>query len=496
MGEDAGINRRGWKMAKVEKVDSNGLRKFGFKDVFAYGLGDFGCNMSFALKSFLIVYWTQFMGIDSILMASLLLIVQVWDAINDPIIGAVVDADTHKYRRNKFLTYVWAGSIGLLVAGALCYIPWPSAPYVIKCILFVAGYMLWDAFYTVANVPYGSLLSLISNDPVERTKLSTGRSVGSMVGALTTGILLPFFIYDASNNLRGEVMFGIALVMGVLGFIAFQYMIRNTVVRVQSAAAPSTGGKKATRNPLVGIGHFLRNRAAIGATIAPVGTFISMYGSQTASIILFQSYFQNAQISGLVSMLSYVGLFAFIPFASKIVDKWGKKESVTVGVLFSTVAYAALLVLPITPDSNGLMIYIACLLVAAVGLGLSQCVSWSFMADAMDYEEWKFGTRNEGTTYAMHSFFRKLAQGIGPSLGLVLATMLGYNEALGAAQTAATAFNMRMLAPAMLLVGNIIMLIGYGLVYNLDKKTVAQMERDLGKKRESAVNLNAALGED
>lgn len=186
--------------------------------------------MSFALKSFLIVYWTQFMGIDSILMASLLLIVQVWDAINDPIIGAVVDADTHKYRRNKFLTYVWAGSIGLLFAGALCYIPWPSAPYVIKCILFVAGYMLWDAFYTVANVPYGSLLSLISNDPVERTKLSTGRSVGSMVGALTSAILLPFFIYDASNNLRGEVMFGIALVMGVLGFIAFQYMIRNTVV--------------------------------------------------------------------------------------------------------------------------------------------------------------------------------------------------------------------------------------------------------------------------
>lgn len=96
----------------------------------------------------------------------------------------------------------------------------------------------------------------------------------------------------------------------------------------------------------------------------------------------------------------------------------------------------------------------------------------------------------------MHSFFRKLAQGVGPSLGLVLATMFGYNEALGAAQTAATAFNMRMLAPAMLLVGNIIMLIGYGLVYNLDKKTVAQMERDLGKKHESAVNLNAALGED
>ena len=472
------------------------MRKFGFKDVFAYGLGDFGCNMSFALKSFLVVFWTQFMGIDSILMASLLLIVQVWDAINDPIIGAMVDADTRKYRRNKFLTYVWAGSIGLLVAGALCFVPWTSAPYAIKCILFMAGYMLWDAFYTVANVPYGSLLSLITADPVERTRLSTGRSVGSMAGSLSAGMILPFVIYDASNNLRGELMIVIGLIMGIIGFLAFQYMIRNTVVRVRRDDRPaSSDGKKATRNPLVGIGHFLRNRPAIGATLAPVGTFIGMYGAQTSGQILFQSYFQNAQISGIVNYLSYVGLFLFIPFAPKIVQKFGKKESIVVGVAFSTIVYAAMLFLPITPDATGLTIYIVSMLLAAVGMGLNQCVSWSLMADAMDYEEWKFGTRNEGTTYAMHSFFRKLAQGIGPSVGLVLATMLGYDATLGAAQTATTAYNMRMLTPAMFLAGNVIMLIGLALVYNLDKEIVAKMEHALGHKDDFELDFGAAVGE-
>ena len=80
---------------------------FGLRDKLAYAAGDFGCNMSFALKGYLTIYWTQFMGIDNYLMASLLLIVQIWDAINDPIIGAMVDADTHKYRRNKFLAYIW-----------------------------------------------------------------------------------------------------------------------------------------------------------------------------------------------------------------------------------------------------------------------------------------------------------------------------------------------------------------------------------------------------
>ena len=105
---------------KTAAVDAKGYRKFGFRDVLAYGLGDFGCNMSFALKGTLTIFWTQYMGIDSILMASLLLLVQVWDAINDPVIGAMVDADKRQYKRNKFLAYIWAGSVGLLVAGALC----------------------------------------------------------------------------------------------------------------------------------------------------------------------------------------------------------------------------------------------------------------------------------------------------------------------------------------------------------------------------------------
>ena len=140
---------------KTVAVDANGYRKFGMLDKVAYAAGDFGCNMSFALKGYLTVFWTQFMGIQEATMALLLLLVQVWDAINDPLIGAMVDADKHKYRRNKFLQYIWVGSLGLLVAGALCFVPWPSAPAMAKNIFFVAGYILWDAFYTIANVPYG-----------------------------------------------------------------------------------------------------------------------------------------------------------------------------------------------------------------------------------------------------------------------------------------------------------------------------------------------------
>ncbi len=461
------------------KLDSKGLRKFGMLDKVAYGAGDFGCNMSFALKGTLTIFWTQFMGIDSIVMASLLLLVQVWDAINDPVIGAMVDADRHKYKRNKFLAYIWVGSIGLTVAGALCFVPWTSAPAMVKNILFVAGYIIWDAFYTVANVPYGSVLSLITADPVERVGLSTWRSVGGMSGSMLAMVILPMLIYDANNELRGERLFIIALIMGVIGFIAFQFMLKNTVIRVEQDVKAKEDAPKF--NIFKSVGNFMRNRAAVGATLAPVGLFIGMYGSSVATQIMFQAYFKNAKISGVVSMLGYAGLFIFMPFIGKIVSRFGKKEAVTAGACVSVIAYVLMLVLPITPDGKGLAMFVICQCINALGSGISSCVSWSLMADAMDYNEWKFGIREEGTTYALHSFFRKLAQGIGPSLGLIAATALGYDATLKAAQTAEVALNMRYLTAGALLFSAVIQLVAYGLIYNLDKKTLAKMEKDLGR---------------
>src|SRR5699024_767258 len=164
--------------------------------------------------------------------------------------------------------------------------------------------------------------------------------------------------------------------------------------------------------------NFVRNRAALGATLSAMSMFIGMYGASVATQVLFQAYFKNAKISGLVAMASYVGMFAFLPFIKPLVSKVGKKEMCTIGAAINVAAYVLMFLLPITPDAKGLVMYVICQLLAAVGNGFGQCVAWAMMADAMDYEEWKYGERNEGTTYALYSFFRKLAQGVGPSLGI------------------------------------------------------------------------------
>ena len=463
---------------KPIELDANGHRKFGMLDCLAYAAGDFGCNMSFALKGTMAIFWTQFMRMDTLLYAALLLVVQIWDAINDPLIGSIIDNDKkRKYKRGKFLAYIWLGSLGLLVAGALCFIPikfdydWP------KAIIFVAGYILWDAFYTIANVPYGSLLGLISSDTADRASLSAWRSVGSLVGNMIPMILLPNLIYDSNNNIMGERVFFVALIMGVAGFIAFQFMIRNTVIRVDDNIEVSEEQEKF--NVLKAMGNFLKNRPAVGATLAAMGMFIGMQAASTAVTVMFQSYFKNVGISGIITAFAMIPIIAFTPLARKLVVKYGKKELSVIGSLCSVAACFLMLVAPITPDGTGLLLYIICQLINSLGMGIYSTVSWSMMGDAIDYNEWKFGVREEGTVYSLHSFFRKLAQGLGPSMALVIMVALGYNEINAGNQLFSVALNMRYLVAGLYLFAAIMQFVGLSLVYNLDKKTLEKMTADL-----------------
>ena len=483
---------------KAPQLDANGHRKFGMRDCLAYAAGDLGCNMSFALKGTMALFWTQVMGMSA-WYSLLLVIVQVWDAINDPLIGSMIDADRHQYRRNKFLQYIWVGSIGLIVGGACCFLPFPGAPVWAKFIIFIAGYVVWDAFYTVANVPYGSLLSLISKEPADRASLSAWRSIGSMIGNMIPMVILKLIIYNDDNSLNGNMVFLSAFVMGVLGFICFQFMIKNTVVRAELDVKCNEDQPKF--NVFKAMGNFLKNRPAVGATLAAMGMFIGMQGATTAVDVTFQIYFKNPEISGLISMFAMIPIVAFTPLARKMVVKYGKKELSKVGavcyILGALLLFAAPLgLIPVSEGNTGidLIVYIVAQLICSLGLGIYSTVSWAMMGDAIDYNEWKTGNREEGTVYALHSFFRKLAQGVGPAVAVAIMGTMGYvNNAIDPKTGAefidvnliswANTLQIRSLVAVLYLVAGIFIFVGLGLVYNLDKKTLEHMNNELAERQ-------------
>ncbi len=503
-------------MKKPVTLDAKGHRKFGMLDKIAYAAGDFGCNMSFALKGTVQTFWLVYMMMETGLLSILLLIVQAWDAINDPLIGSLIDNDKRKYKMGKFKTYIFIGACGLLVAGAAVFLPFPNASVVVKAVLFILGYIIWDACYTIANVPYGSMLSLITEDSGERAQLSTWRSIGSMFGNIIPTIILPMLIwqkvtYDGTGDfhtnpitgeaykmgdpvldpltgkqfetLLGERVFWAALIMGVLGFIAFLFMIKKITIRVdENTVKTNEGGEKI--NIIKAFGNFMKNRPAVGATIAAMGMFLGMQSATTANTIMFATYFNKASMSGIVQMIGFLPMLLFLPFIKKLVNKFGKKEASVAGTLVSVVGGVIMLIFPtIENRDTALIVYLIGLVAFGIGMGVYTCVSWAMMADAIDYNEWKFNTREEGTVYSLHSFFRKLAQGIGPSIVLAVMGILGYDSELGTiGQSFETSHNMCWLVAGLYLFSAVVQFIGVAVVYNLDKKTLAKMNSDLEAK--------------
>ncbi len=495
---------------KPIQYDEKGYRKFGIMDKLAYAAGDFGCNMSFALKGTVQTFWLVYMMMETGLLSALLLVVQIWDAINDPIIGALIDKDKGNYKigffnkLGKFKSYIFIGACGLLVAGALVFIPVPNAAVWLKAILFILGYVVWDACYTVANVPYGSMLSLITEDSGERAQLSTWRSVGSMLGNIFPMVLLPMLIWRKEVNadgtpllnpetgvqvetLLGERVFWVALIMGVLGFIAFLFMIKTATIRVDENTVKA-GEEVQKFNVIKAFGNFMKNRPAVGATVAAMGMFLGMQSASTANTIMFATYFGMASLSGVVTMIGFLPMFIFMPFIKKLVNKYGKKECSVVGTIASLVGSAIMFIFPAIPNKTvGLVIYMIGLILFGLGMGVYTCVSWAMMGDAIDYNEWKFGVREEGTVYSLHSFFRKLAQGVGPSIVLLVMGALGYVEKFGTGgQSAQTAHNMCWLVAGLYLLSAVMQFVGIAIIYNLDKKTLDKMNEDLSAKHNNS----------
>jgi GPH family glycoside/pentoside/hexuronide:cation symporter len=202
-----------------------------------------------------------------------------------------------------------------------------------------------------------------------------------------------------------------------------------------------------------------------------------------------------------------IPILLFTPLARKMVTKYGKKELSLVGSICSIIGGAGLFI--ITPNNVGLdlVIYILCQLVYSLGLGIYSTVSWAMMGDAIDYNEWKTGKREEGVVYSLHSFFRKLAQGVGPAVALIIMQGMGYvNNAIdpetGAEFIDVTllswdfAVQLRTLVAILFLVAAVMQFIGLGLIYNLDKKTLAKMNADLGRDVEADDVLTLTTAED
>ena len=453
-------------------------RPFGIRDKVGYALVDLGCNLSFSLISaFMLDFYTQYMGIPGVIWSVIIIVTKVWDGVNDPIMGGIMDAVRIRRSGSKFKPWMSIAAIGLTVTGALVFLPFPNAALWLKVTLCIVTYLLWDICYTLMNVPYGSLSAAITADPLERTSLSTWRSIGAAVGGCVS-MLLPLFLYDENENLMGGILVWVAFGMGIVALVAYIFCIKMTTERV---VVPPERREKI--NYLKTLKGFLTNRPLLALCLASFASIVFFMSSTQTAKWLFQIQFQNTDMITVCTIIAYLPMVFFIPFTSKIVAKFGKKYAVGMPFALSIVASVVMLCIPIPGNSTGMIIYMVGLMLIQTGGGMFNLITWAMVNDCIDYQQLKTGMREEGSVYAMYSLFRKIAQGVSLSLPLLCMQAVGYNpkaDPIGN-QDAGVPDAMVKMSIGLMLIGAVIMFVSFILIYNLGKKEVADMQAKLNK---------------
>lgn len=450
----------------------NRSKPVGMRDYFGYAMGDFGCNMSFALiTNYMMLFYTQYIGLKLTDWAWIIVVGKVWDAINDPLIGGMVD-NVRFGKGSKFMPWILLGGSSLVVLTTLTFVPIAGMSYLFKVIYCLLIYCVWSVAYTMANVPYGALHSCITDDPAKRTNLSTFRSIGAGL-AQAFAMLLPLIVYDKNDNLLGGRMLYIALACSAVGFVGFLLVRLLVTERVTVEAHSDNSGTSYIK----AIRGFFTNRPLLAITAVSFVQVVCFMSMTSVNNIIFQSYFHNTKLLPVVNVVAYLPLVALMPFVGKITRSIGKKKFVVIASAISVVAGVIACVLPMNPEAkSSLFVYIGSLMLLYLSNAVFTIILWAMVVDCIDYQYEKTGSRDEGSLYALFSFFRKLAQGIGSAFSAVMLSFCGYIEELQANQTVRTATNIKNMYLIVMTVGVVLTVLITQFVYNIDetKKTAAE----------------------
>jgi len=451
-----------------EKTDSLTL-----KHKIGYGLGDAGGVMTFALMgSTFSMYCTDALGIQPGRLALLLLIWNIWDFINDPIMGAWIDKSFAKSTnpKGKFRPWILRSTPLLAVTFiALWSVPSFFEGMARLCFLFGLK-ILYEGSYTMFNIPMGSLLSAMADTDEERAALSSARGIGSAGATLISLFIMPLFLkkYGESNSLGYALGAGVCALIGFAMCLAHYYMTeerRNTV----SASAESDNIKVSDILQVIRI-----NRPFVA--LCSHGLFICMmqYVGSTLSNYMYSDVLGNIAISGYGTLLSAPFMIAIFITGPMIAKKIGLEKLIRYGLLGSCILYITLFIALMVTNLNP-WIY-AVWSNAALGLAdISIYMQWGLLGEAIDYNEMITGKRTEGSIYGTFNLSRRVGQTIGNSAAMLLLGWVGYNAA--AATQAPSTLNgikaLTVLLPGILVLGS---WASFKFLWNMDDSMRAKVE--------------------
>jgi len=391
----------------------------------SYGLGDLASNLSWNLISgFLLFFYVNVALIPVAMAGTLILVSMVLSALLDPAVGIVVDRTRSRF--GKARPYLLYGSIPLGVASFLLFLS-PLHSVVGKVFYAYVTLILVEVLYALVNIPYGTLMPLMTRQPNEKMQLSSLRTIGSSVGTfMATGLTMPIVALFGTDRQKGFACVGavFSLTMSLLFLVVF----KNCKERYQDPFSQQKGvlGKAilnllGNRSWRVTFSFGLLMLMRLGALISATAFFC------------IQVLHRPSLISVLLPILSITSLCV-----APLTPAYFRRTGIRNGIILVLVASIALFaVLPLM--EGNLWAFLAVYTVAAT-LSVGPCTTaiYAMAANSVDHQQWLFGMRNDGLVYSSVSISTKIGIAVGASLVAYALAWAGF-DALHPSNSAAEA---------------------------------------------------------
>ena len=417
------------------------------KEAVAYSITGFGQNLICTIiGSYLTVFLTDALLFGSLekgelfktmsgatAVALLMLLTRVYDALNDPIMGSIVDKTRTKWGKCRpFLKWM---AVPIAISTVVCFLPFLPERSKISFVVVSVFYVIWSMVYTVADVPYWGLSTCLTNDTEVRGKILTvARLVCTLGAGIVTvfvpiitsavtakykidGVVDPQYITENANTLKWTY-FICAVVCVVLAIPMFFYGFKNTKERFTSTDTPPS------------LGHNLKllfkNKQLLLIVLSGVLGGARMVYTYTGGLYFAKYVLKEEGLFSLITMLVVPGgLVAsiLVPWLSK---KFTKKWTYIIVHLFGGVVMLAMYFIGYDAPWK--------LVIAAIGLvllglpqGINNIITYAMIGDTVDYLEWKTGERGEGICFAMQTLINKIGMAVGAFIGVFSYSWAGIN---------------------------------------------------------------------
>lgn len=399
----------------MQSISENKLK---ISEKISYGFGDLASNVMWGLVgSFLLYFYTDVALIPAAATATLFLVARVLDAFIDPVIGNFVDKTNSKYGRTR--PFILFGIIPFCIMFVLTFTTFDLSDTG-KLIYAYVTYIIVGILYSVVNVPYGALMPLMTRNTEEKAQLASFRMLGMAAGNVFVSAcsMALVNILGKGNQRTGFLL--TSMVFAVAGLVCFMIVCFNCKERYLEKHVENQAKTKAGET----YKNALKNTPWVASIVFAFFMFVRI-GAVVAITIYFCMYIlKNPGMIPVLLPLLYVSAFITAPLTPMFIKKFGHKKANSIGLV---IYIAAFCIMPLFVGNMPLFIGIYFLGNVFGGIGSGSI--FGMIADSVDYNEWKYGKRTEGTLYAGYSFATKVGMAVGgAAVGYVLA-FTGYNAA-------------------------------------------------------------------